>query len=111
MESKRKTRIGCVVSDKMDKTAVVAVETPRHHPLYKKTIKGAVKFKAHDKNNECGLGDIVRIEETRPLSREKRWRVAEIITKQEVVAVQAKKEAAEAQPEKEEVEAQPKENG
>jgi len=88
MESKRKTRIGCVVSDKMDKTAVVAVETPRHHPLYKKTIKRTVKYKAHDENNECGLGDIVRIVETRPLSRHKRWRVAEIITKREVVEIQ-----------------------
>ena len=110
MEKKRKTRVGRVVSNKMDKTVVVAVETIKHHPLYRKTLKGVVKFKAHDKNNECGLGDIVRIEETRPLSREKRWRVAEIITKQEAVAVQAKEEAAEAQP-KEEVEVQPKENG
>ena len=88
MESKHKTRIGCVVSNKMDKTAVVAVETSRHHPLYKKTIKSTVKYKAHDENNKCGLGDIVRIVETRPLSRHKRWRVAEIITKREVVEIQ-----------------------
>jgi len=90
MESKRKTRIGRVVSNKMDKTVTVAVETLRHHPLYKKTIKRMVKYKAHDESNECGLGDIVRIIETRPLSRHKRWRVAEIITKGEVVEVQPK---------------------
>ena len=88
METKRKTRIGRVVSDKMDKTVVVAVETPKRHPLYKKTIKKVVKYKAHDKNNECRPGDMVRIVETRPLSRQKRWRVAEIITKGEVVVVQ-----------------------
>jgi len=74
----------------MDKTVVVAVETPKRHPLYKKTIKRVVKYKAHDKNNECKLGDIVRIVETRPLSRQKRWRVAEIITTGEVVEVQPK---------------------
>ena len=88
MVTKRKTRIGRVVSNKMDKTVVVAVETTKHHPLYKKTIKRAVKYKAHDANNECGQGDVVRIIETRPLSREKRWRVAEIITRKEVVEVQ-----------------------
>ena len=88
MEKKRKTRLGHVVSNKMNKTVVVAVETPKRHPLYKKTIKRVVKYKAHDENNECGLGDIVRIVETRPLSREKRWRVAEIVTKREVVEVQ-----------------------
>jgi len=74
----------------MDKTAVVAVETARHHPLYKKTIKRTAKYKAHDENNMCGIGDIVRIIETRPLSREKRWRVAEIVTKKEVVEIQPK---------------------
>jgi len=88
MEKKRKTRVGRVVSNKMDKTVVVAVETLRYHPLYKKTLKRVVKFKAHDGNNECGVGDIVRIIETRPLSRQKRWRVAEIITKKRVVEVQ-----------------------
>ena len=87
MESKRKTRFGRVVSDRMDKTVVVAVETPKRHPLYKKTVKRAVKYKAHDENNTCGLGDIVKIVETRPLSRYKRWRVAEIITKVEAVGV------------------------
>ena len=90
MERKRKTRFGRVVSDKMDKTVVVAVETLRRHPFYKKTIRRTVKYKAHDANNECGLGDMVRIIETRSLSRDKRWRVAEIITKGEVVEVQPK---------------------
>jgi small subunit ribosomal protein S17 len=88
MEKKRKTRIGRVVGNKMDKTVVVAVETPKRHPLYKKTIRRIAKFKAHDQNNECGVGDTVRIVETRPLSRQKRWRVAEIITKGEVVEIQ-----------------------
>jgi small subunit ribosomal protein S17 len=74
----------------MDKTVVVAVETLRRHPLYKKTLRRTVKFKAHDANNECGLGDKVKIIETRSLSKDKRWRVAEIITKGEVVAVQPK---------------------
>ena len=90
MEKKRKTRVGRVVSDKMDKTVIVAVETPKRHPLYKKTIRRVVKFKAHDEKNECSAGDTVRIVETRPLSREKRWRVSEIITKGEVVKVQPK---------------------
>jgi small subunit ribosomal protein S17 len=90
VEKKRKTRFGHIVSDKMDKTVVVAVETLRRHPLYKKTIRRTVKYKAHDANNECGLGDMVRIVETRSLSRDKRWRVAEIITKGEVVGIQPK---------------------
>jgi len=90
MEKKRKTRVGRVVSNKMDKTVVVTVETLRHHPLYKKTIRRAIKYKVHDEKNECKLGDAVRIIETRPLSKEKRWRVAEIITKGEVVEVQPK---------------------
>ncbi len=90
MEKKRKTRVGRVISNKMDKTVVVTVESLRHHPLYKKTIKRVVKFKAHDEKNECKLGDTVKIIETRPLSKEKRWRVAEIITKREVVEVQPK---------------------
>jgi len=87
MEKKHKTRVGVVVGDKMDKTAVVAVETSVRHPLYKKTIKRTVKYKAHDGKKQCQLGDTVRIIETRPLSRQKRWRVAEIITKGEVVKV------------------------
>jgi len=87
MEKKRKTRFGRVVSNKMDKTVVVVVETSRRHPLYKKIMRRAARYKAHDEKNECGLGDIVRIVETRPLSRQKRWRVAEIMTKGEVVEV------------------------
>ena len=90
MEGKRKIRLGRVVSNRMDKTVVVAVETPKRYPLYKKTIKRAVNYKAHDENNRCRLGDTVRIEETRPLSRQKRWRVAEIITKGEVAEIQPK---------------------
>jgi len=87
MEQKRKIRFGKVISDKMDKTVVVAVETPRRHPLYKKNIRRAVKYKAHDEKNQCRTGDTVRMEETRPLSREKRWRIAEIITKGEVADI------------------------
>lgn len=87
MEEKRKTRIGYVVSDKMDKTVVVAVETLKRHPLYKKTYKRVVKYKAHDEDNKCRVGDKVRIIETRPLSRQKRWRIAEIITRREVAEV------------------------
>lgn len=90
MEVKKKTRIGYVVSDKMDKTVVVAVETTKRHPLYKKIFKRIVKYKAHDEANECKLGDKVRIIETRPLSREKRWRVGEIITRTEVADIQPK---------------------
>lgn len=87
METKHKIRVARVLSNKMEKTVVVAVETARRHRLYKKTIKRMVKYKAHDAKKECGPGDIVRIVETRPLSKEKRWRVAEIVTKKEVVAV------------------------
>ena len=78
---RRKTRVGKVVSEKMDKTVVVAIETAKRHPLYKKIIKRTKKVKAHDENNECREGDKVLIMETRPLSREKRWRVVEIIEK------------------------------
>ena len=77
----RKQRVGVVVSDKMDKTVVVAVKDRVRHPLYKKIINRTIKLKAHDENNECGIGDRVLLMETRPLSKEKRWRVAEIITK------------------------------
>ena len=77
----RKTRVGRVVSDKMDKTIVVAVEDSVPHPLYKKIVKRTVKFKAHDEENQCGVGDRVRIMETRPLSKDKRWRLVEIIEK------------------------------
>jgi small subunit ribosomal protein S17 len=88
MERQRKTRIGRVVSDRMDKTVVIAVETFKRHPLYKKAIRRAIKYKAHDERNECQVGDTVRIVETRPLSKQKRWRVAEIITRGEVVEVE-----------------------
>ena len=77
----RKTRIGQVVSDKMDKTIVVAIEDSVRHPLYKKTMKRTYKLKAHDENNECGIGDTVEVMETRPLSKDKRWRLDEIIEK------------------------------
>jgi 30S ribosomal protein S17 len=77
----RKTRVGKVVSDKMDKTIVVAIEDNVKHPVYGKVIKRTVKFKAHDENNECGIGDKVMIMETRPLSKDKRWRLVEIIEK------------------------------
>ena len=77
----RKTRIGQVVSDKMDKTIVVAVEDSYRHPLYKKTMKRTYKLKAHDENNECGIGDTVEVMETRPLSKDKRWRLVRIIEK------------------------------
>ena len=90
MEVKHKTRLGRVVSNKMDKTVVVVVETPKRHPLYKKTIKRMVKYRAHDEDNKCGLGDVVKIVETRPLSRQKRWRVAEIMVKGEVVRIKPK---------------------
>lgn len=81
----RKTRIGHVVSDKMDKTIVVRVETRVRHPLYGRIIKQSKKFKAHDENNESHIGDKVKIMETRPLSKEKRWRVVEILDKAPIV--------------------------
>ena len=77
----RKTRIGTVLSDKMDKTIVVAIEDSVQHPLYKKTLKRTYKLKAHDENNECGIGDTVEVMETRPLSKDKRWRLIRIIEK------------------------------
>ena len=77
----RKTRVGKVVSDKMDKTIVVAVEDHVNHPLYKKIVKRTYKLKAHDENNECGIGDTVKVMETRPLSKDKRWRLVQIIEK------------------------------
>jgi small subunit ribosomal protein S17 len=77
----RKTRTGKVVSDKMDKTIVVAVENHVKHPLYKKIVKKTYKLKAHDENNECRIGDTVKVMETRPLSKDKRWRLVEIMEK------------------------------
>ncbi len=79
----RKTRVGQVVSDKMDKTIVVAIEDSVQHKLYKKIVKRAYKLKAHDENNECGVGDTVKVMECRPLSKDKRWRLVEIIKKAE----------------------------
>ena len=77
----RKTRVGIFSSDKMDKTIVVSIKDNVKHPLYQKIIKRTVKFKAHDENNECGIGDKVEIMETRPLSKDKRWRLVRIIEK------------------------------
>lgn len=77
----RKTNVGKVVSDKMDKTIVVAIEDSVKHPLYGKIVKRTVKLKVHDENNECGIGDRVKIMQTRPLSKDKRWRLVEIIEK------------------------------
>ena len=77
----RKTRVGKVVSNKMDKTIVVAVENHVKHPLYGKIVKKTYKLKAHDENNECGIGDTVKVMETRPLSKDKRWRLVEIMEK------------------------------
>ena len=77
----RKTRVGQVVSDKMDKTIVVAIENSVQHKLYKKIVKQTYKLKAHDENNECHVGDTVKVMETRPLSKDKRWRLVEIIEK------------------------------
>ena len=79
----RKTRVGQVVSDKMDKTIVVAIEDSVQHKLYKKIVKRTYKLKAHDENNECGVGDTVKLMECRPLSKDKRWRLVEIIKKAE----------------------------
>jgi small subunit ribosomal protein S17 len=87
METNRKVRVGKVVSAKMEKTVVVAVDTPRHHPLYKKTIRRVVKYYAHDENKISKLGDTVKLEETRPLSKLKRWRVVEVVTKGEVAEI------------------------
>ena len=77
----RKTRVGVVVSDKMDKTIAIAVKYRVRHPLYGKIMNRTTKIKAHDENNECGIGDTVRVMETRPLSHDKRWRLVEIIEK------------------------------
>jgi small subunit ribosomal protein S17 len=88
---KRKVREGLVVSDKMDKTVVVAVETRKVHPLYKKPIRFTKKYKAHDENSACKIGDKVKIVETRPLSKEKSWRVTEIMSKKETVETKPKR--------------------
>jgi small subunit ribosomal protein S17 len=84
---KKKIRVGRVLSNRMDKTVVVEVETRRQHPRYKKIVRYKTNFKAHDEGNICGIGDQVRIVETRPLSKDKRWRVAEVLTRAETVEV------------------------
>ena len=81
--SRRKVRVGTVVSDKMDKTMVVKVETRMPHPLYGKIVRRSKRYTAHDEENQCGVGDLVRIMETRPISRTKRWRLLEIVEKAE----------------------------
>ena len=90
MAGKHKVRLGRVISDKMEKTVMVEVQVAEHHPLYHKTINKAVKYKVHDENKESKVGDLVKIMETRPISRDKRWRLAEIIFKGEVVEVKPK---------------------
>ncbi|MCX5992808.1 MAG: 30S ribosomal protein S17 [Chloroflexi bacterium] len=87
MEKNRKTRIGKVTSNKMQKTVVVRVENLRRHPLYHKVVRHASSFKAHDEDNKCNVGDVVRIVETRPLSKDKNWRVVEIMQKSDIVGV------------------------
>jgi small subunit ribosomal protein S17 len=87
MPAMNKTKVGQVLSNKMNKTLVVQVESYRHHEIYKKTMRIIVKYKVHDEKNECAIGDTVRIKETRPLSKEKRWRVSEIITKAAAIDV------------------------
>ena len=84
----RKERVGVVISDKMDKTITVQVVRTTHHPVYNKTLRKSVKFKAHDEKNEAGIGDTVRIVETRPLSKTKRWRLVEIVKKGPVASSQ-----------------------
>lgn len=85
---RRKIRIGRVVSDKMDKTVVVVYDWSRPHPVYKKAVRRHTRFNAHDPNNQCKIGDTVRIIETRPLSKTKRWRVAEILSSREIATLQ-----------------------
>ena len=81
MQGKRRSKVGRVVSDKMDRTVVVSVERLRRHPIYKRVVRLSSKFKAHDEDNSAKVGDTVRIEESRPLSREKRWTVVEIVAR------------------------------
>jgi small subunit ribosomal protein S17 len=87
MKKNQKTRLGRVLSNKMDKTVLVEVETRRRHPRFKRVVTYRKEFKVHDEANACGVGDLVRIIETRPISKEKRWRVAEILTKAEAIEV------------------------
>jgi len=92
MESNKRTKIGRVVSDKMDKTVVVAVDSRKKHPLYRKSYKYTTKYKSHDAKGECKLGDAVKIVESRPISKEKRWRVLEIIGRDMTAGVELKDE-------------------
>jgi small subunit ribosomal protein S17 len=87
MKKNQKIRLGRVLSNKMDKTVLVEVETRRRHPRFKRVVTYRKEFKVHDEANACGVGDLVRIIETRPISKEKRWRVAEILTKAEEIEV------------------------
>ena len=93
-KGRRQQKIGRVTSDKMQKTIVVSVETLKRHPLYRRTYKSTNKFKAHDEHNDARIGDVVRIEETRPLSKDKRWRLVEILRRAEQVAAVEQVEAA-----------------
>jgi len=95
METSRKTRIGFVISRNMDKTALVGVEVSKRHPLYHKTFRRVMKYKVHDEKNECQPGDKVKIIETRPLSRDKRWRLLEIIARKEIMELKAEELASE----------------
>lgn len=100
-QGRRKTLIGVVVSNKMDKTAVVSVERRHPHPLYRKIIRTTKRYKAHDPNNAAQLGDVVRLEETRPLSKEKRWRIIETLTHGNVADVAPRDIGAPVEPEAE----------
>ncbi|MDO8673397.1 MAG: 30S ribosomal protein S17 [Dehalococcoidia bacterium] len=89
MLKNRKTRVGRVVSDKMERTVVVAVETAKQHPLYRRVIRRTSRIKAHDEDNVCRLGDMVRVMESRPISKDKSWKVVEVLTKGDVAEVKA----------------------
>lgn len=95
MDNKKKTYLGRVLSDRMDKTVVVEVETRRPHPRYKRVVTFRRRFKAHDESNACDIGDLVKIVETRPLSREKRWRVVAVVSRGKAVEVKPKEIGAE----------------
>jgi small subunit ribosomal protein S17 len=98
---RRKSLVGTVVSNKMDKTVVVAVERRQPHPLYRKIVRSTTKYKAHDPNNAANLGDVVRIEETRPISKEKRWRIAQTLTRGDVAEVSPREIGVPVEPEPE----------
>jgi len=106
MPAMKKTKVGQVLSNKMQKTIVVAVDSFRHHRVYRKNVRKIIKYKVHDEKSECAVGDMVRIVETRPLSREKHWRVSEIITKAAVLEVKPEEIEPKLVTEEPEVEAQ-----